>query len=133
MIKFTLQSIEDAARNKPAGYYEEVLAAGVVEGNTITLTRKAYNELHKKFTNPSFKEPELPSTLEMAANFASALAKDMGSGMKRRTEEEAHAILDQHCKPCEFYRDSDKRCSKCGCFLAVKTAWKSQHCPIGKW
>lgn len=69
----------------------------------------------------------------MAVNLVKSAATDLLQGRPRRTEEEAQAILAEHCEPCEFYRASDKRCSKCGCFLAVKTAWKSQHCPVGKW
>lgn len=79
------------------------------------------------------KAQPLPSVPRTAANLAKAVATDIAQGMPRRTEEEAQAILKDFCEPCEFYRDSDHRCSKCGCFLATKTAWKSQHCPVGKW
>jgi hypothetical protein len=37
------------------------------------------------------------------------------------------------CKTCEWYNVSQERCSKCGCFLKVKTYLKAERCPIGKW
>jgi uncharacterized paraquat-inducible protein A len=37
------------------------------------------------------------------------------------------------CRACEFFRASDERCSRCGCYLAVKTYLKAERCPVGKW
>lgn len=37
------------------------------------------------------------------------------------------------CKSCEFFLENTKRCSKCGCFLKIKTAVPAFHCPIDKW
>lgn len=36
------------------------------------------------------------------------------------------------CINCEFLINL-KRCSKCGCFMPVKTQLKKSKCPIGKW
>ena len=78
-------------------------------------------------------DPSLPSVLQMAARLAKATVSQIAGGLQTRTPEEAQALVKKYCEPCENYRASDNRCSKCGCFLATKTAWKSQHCPIGKW
>ena len=51
-----------------------------------------------------------------------------------------HMIYDQAelkkrwdlCKGCEFLTESD-RCTKCGCFMAVKHKISLAKCPIGKW
>ena len=36
------------------------------------------------------------------------------------------------CLGCEFFKDSG-RCSKCGCFMKVKTQFIHASCPVGKW
>lgn len=35
------------------------------------------------------------------------------------------------CQKCEHFDHG--RCSQCGCFLAIKTGWASEKCPIDKW
>jgi len=35
------------------------------------------------------------------------------------------------CKSCEFLENT--KCSKCGCFMEVKTQLAAVECPIGKW
>ena len=37
------------------------------------------------------------------------------------------------CQLCESYRDKDKRCAECGCFMLIKTKLKGVKCPLGKW
>ena len=39
------------------------------------------------------------------------------------------------CKECPSLAASKLglKCSKCGCFISLKIAVKSQYCPIGKW
>lgn len=68
----------------------------------------------------------------MATNLASAVVKDVLTGMPRRTELEVAALMDT-CKACEQFRASDKRCAKCGCYLTLKLWMAGQHCPLGKW
>lgn len=36
------------------------------------------------------------------------------------------------CKLCEFYNKTTTQCSKCGCFMTVKTWISGNTCPIGK-
>jgi hypothetical protein len=74
----------------------------------------------------------LPSKLQMAKNLAVATAAHAKTGFAHVTEEQQQARLDI-CKGCEFYKEDDDRCLKCGCFLKSKSAWKSGKCPIGKW
>lgn len=72
----------------------------------------------------------LPSTLQMAANFAKALASHVASGGQEATPEELRIRL-MICSDCPN-RNVDA-CSICGCFLAKKAAWATQQCPIGRW
>jgi uncharacterized paraquat-inducible protein A len=37
------------------------------------------------------------------------------------------------CRKCEFFKPRTERCSKCGCFMKLKTELEYARCPIGKW
>lgn len=37
------------------------------------------------------------------------------------------------CKSCEFFLKNTSRCSKCGCFMHLKTEIPHAECPIGLW
>lgn len=75
---------------------------------------------------------QMPSRLQQGKNFAAASAAHVAAGMKSRTDQEAAKCMGI-CKACEFFDGVRQRCSKCGCFMKVKTRWQSAHCPVGKW
>jgi len=37
------------------------------------------------------------------------------------------------CKECPHLRKITKTCTKCNCFMPLKTKLKEVSCPIGKW
>ena len=37
------------------------------------------------------------------------------------------------CKDCPFFLRGSKRCSQCGCFMALKTTLELAKCPKGYW
>ena len=37
------------------------------------------------------------------------------------------------CEGCEHFIKITKKCSKCGCFMKLKTRLTDASCPIGKW
>lgn len=37
------------------------------------------------------------------------------------------------CEKCEFFIKITKQCSKCGCFMNLKTRLTDASCPEGKW
>lgn len=37
------------------------------------------------------------------------------------------------CNQCPAFRKYTKRCSKCGCFMTLKTTLEQAKCPIGRW
>lgn len=37
------------------------------------------------------------------------------------------------CQECEFLIKITSQCSKCGCFMKLKTKLENANCPIGKW
>lgn len=123
------QCIQCIANNQNHPSVEDVVHSRrlMIDGVRITNTAQLTGDASLQTNN------ELPSALEMGKNFAKAAITHASTGMKNRTEEEANQLVTEFCEKCPHYRPEDKRCTKCGCFLSIKTAWKSQHCPIGKW
>lgn len=37
------------------------------------------------------------------------------------------------CNTCPAFKKHTQRCSKCGCFMKMKSTLKQAKCPIGKW
>lgn len=85
--------------------------------------------------SPSIEE-SLPSTATMASNlFKSAkdIVKSAVSGQGVGLTEDERIKRMSICNICNYFRHSDQRCSKCGCYMAVKTYFKATKCPVGKW
>lgn len=82
-------------------------------------------------------EPELPPAVDLAKNLGAAVVAETAAmlrGDAKITPEQA-AERFAVCQGCDWFRASDERCAhpSCGCFLRVKTAWRAQRCPVGKW
>ena len=81
-------------------------------------------------------KPPMPSMGAMARNVANSVVQNIQSvaagNALRLTEEQANSRL-SICSTCEFYNQTQSRCTKCGCFMAVKTYLKAEKCPVGKW
>ena len=37
------------------------------------------------------------------------------------------------CNKCPAFRKNLMKCTKCGCFMKLKSTLKQAECPIGKW
>jgi len=37
------------------------------------------------------------------------------------------------CNECPAFRKTLMKCTKCGCFMKLKSTLKQAECPIGKW
>lgn len=81
-------------------------------------------------------EPALPTAGAMAKGLLGT-AKDVVKGIVHNqgvfVSDEVHTERMRICEGCEFFRQSDRRCSKCGCFMQNKTKLKKAYCPIHKW
>lgn len=97
---------------------------------------------------PPRPEPKAVPLLTKAANFASAVAQHVAAGMPQASAELVAARLavcqkgeglspDQiNGEACDHYRASDNTCggaNGCGCYLAEKSKWRDQSCPLGRW
>ena len=80
--------------------------------------------------------PELPSFTDMAKGLLGS-AKDIVDGAIHGegvlVTEDVYINRMNICKGCEFFRQNDSRCSKCGCFMEAKTRFVKTTCPIEKW
>ena len=65
-------------------------------------------------------------------NGSDAKVWDLFNG-SARTQEEISEYRLEICRGCEFYRKRTNQCSKCGCFMKLKTTLEKAKCPIGKW
>jgi hypothetical protein len=81
-------------------------------------------------------QPELPPLKEMAKGFLGSV-KDVLLGAVQGEDivvtEEVYTSRMNICNSCEFFRKTDSRCAKCGCFMEAKTRFKRTFCPIHKW
>jgi hypothetical protein len=57
---------------------------------------------------------------------------DLFNGSARSPEELSEYRL-EICRSCEFYKPKFNKCSKCGCFMKLKTSLLEAKCPIKKW
>ena len=77
-------------------------------------------------------EARLPSTLKMAGNFAKAVGKHIGNGLKKVDISEYQRRLNV-CNDCELRRRTRCTHEECGCFIDKKAWWDSESCPMNKW
>jgi hypothetical protein len=98
--------------------------------------KKRLDETRQKQLRSSNKQISMPSVGQMARNLgrsvvSNAVSVAQGNNL-RLTPEEANRRL-SICKKCEFFEALSQRCSKCGCFMAVKSYLKAEKCPVGRW
>ena len=58
-------------------------------------------------------------------------AGDVAHGRFASPETISHRTMT--CSTCPHLRKSMNQCTKCGCFMKLKTKLSSSTCPIGKW
>jgi len=147
-MKIALAEIKKAIPNRKAGYEEEIMKCGSVEGDHIALSWNDFSRIKKHYAlagqeiNQTQNELEdehkkdSPSIGEMAQTAASSLSRWMRSGVKVVDEPTLESRLNE-CKACEFWNSKGfrgpGRCMKCGCSTWAKLRMATEKCPIGKW
>jgi hypothetical protein len=84
----------------------------------------------------SSNKPNMPNMFQMAGNLvstASNVVRSVADGNSITVESEEANRRKNICNGCEFFNKAQERCSKCGCFMAVKAYIKAASCPVGKW
>jgi hypothetical protein len=84
----------------------------------------------------SSNKKQFPSMPQMAKNLGTDIIKNVksavtGNGLNAGdTEANRRKSI---CDSCEFFSKGQQRCTKCGCYMAVKVYLKASSCPVGKW
>lgn len=81
-------------------------------------------------------EPVLPSVKTITVNAMKSVGSAISSLLKKeplKAESEEATKRLEICRSCEFFIKTSERCSKCGCFMALKTHLRAEKCPVGRW
>jgi hypothetical protein len=84
----------------------------------------------------SSNKTQYPSAMQMARNLGGSVVRNamsVAAGNSLRLDEGAAQSRLNICKGCEFFNQTQERCGKCGCNMAVKTYLRAEKCPLGKW
>lgn len=87
-------------------------------------------------TPPVAPKLALPSLKEMAFSITQAVKDSLVQAATNGyviTNNTKLAKRMNICSECEFLIAESSRCSKCGCYMNVKTRLDASKCPIGKW
>jgi len=77
----------------------------------------------------------MPSLASQAVNAAGALCQEAAAIVKSEppvAPDEAQRRF-AICEQCDCFNPDTARCSKCGCYMRVKTAFRTATCPENKW
>ncbi len=125
--KLYIPDLRASAANRPAGYLDEILAAGRIENDVVLhIDLDVYRALVKKYS----PNRQMPSVATQAKNLIGAASKAILNPKAVSKEERERRLA--ICNACEFLVDG-KRCAKCGCTVNWKSRLEAWHCPIEKW
>jgi len=123
------------------GYVKRCLEVGTLDGSTVRFTPEQWQQVRNEnwqVMNP-YPYP-MPGLGKMAGNAFKAVGRVVRNIFRgeriMRTAEDKNQII-EICKDCEFLRQSNGRCTKCGCTVISDILSKAQlateACPIGRW
>lgn len=58
---------------------------------------------------------------------------DLLNPKKERSSDEIAQERFAICQTCPAFRPRTQTCSKCGCFMKLKTLLAAAYCPVGRW
>ena len=127
MITIPLSKLQSAATVKAPGYFDACVAAGTVVGENLQLSESAFAGLRAQFSPPPLASQIKSAAGTLVAECGVALA---GEAAVNNATKAARLAA---CEACEFFIAADRRCQKCGCWMELKTAFRTATCPEGKW
>jgi hypothetical protein len=77
-----------------------------------------------------------PAVPQMAKNLGNDIiktVKSVASGNGLKSDDAQANSRKAICNSCEFFNKAQDRCTKCGCYMAVKVYLKASNCPVNKW
>jgi len=90
----------------------------------------------REFSGQKISKHSPPPFTQMVQNVGESIVrniKSVATGNPLNVSDEEKNRRLSICNSCEFYIKDQERCSKCGCYMAVKTYLKAENCPVGKW
>jgi hypothetical protein len=94
------------------------------------------NKARKLANSNNPQQQQMPTVKEMASNLGKDVVNNVQSllaGNPLKAEDETAKKRKEICQGCDAYNKAQDRCTKCGCYMAVKAYLKASRCPIGKW
>ena len=145
MNYYNKEVIKLQAQSMKPGFIEEVEKRNTNERQDSYCLTDDDIQFIKKTFDPKYQEMKFPSIPRMIKNAAEAAilegAAILNNDPPASLEEQGRRIL--ICNDCEFFspnipamseeQKQQKRCIKCGCFMAFKSKLRSAHCPVNKW
>jgi hypothetical protein len=123
-IRIPISDVQERAKERPPGYFEDVMLRGHVVGDEVELEEAAYKDLARKYSAPSFLR-RVASAADAGLNWALA-------GFTVVTDEQ-HEVRQVLCRACPHWETGlVDRCTKCGC-ASLKLWLATESCPIEKW
>ena len=121
MIRVTWQQLEERARERPAGYHEDVLRrARDRDSEGFSLALGDIEALRAKWMPPT------PSWVDLIFRFSSATAQWAAAGFPVVSGDVFKARL-RSCRACPWWKRW--RCTQCGC-AGVKLWLATEQCPL---
>lgn len=121
-VRLRVCHIEAAAQDRPAGYLDDVMSAGVRDGEWLEIPDPIYVALVEKYR---------PSSTSLAGQAISASVRWLTAGAQV-TPEALHHDRSAVCAMCPLWDARHQRCMQCGCY-AAKLWLATERCPIGRW
>jgi hypothetical protein len=94
------------------------------------------NNRMKNLASSNKPNNQYPSISQMAKNLGNDVIKTVHSvatGTPLNADDAEANRRKSICNGCEAFDKQQERCTKCGCYMAVKVYLKAANCPIGKW
>ena len=127
MITISLTKLQSAAKVKAQGYYDTCIAAGTVVGDNLQLSEEAFTTLRSQFSTPPISTQVQSAATAVVTECGAALAGEVA------VDDTTKAVRIALCEQCAFFIVNDRRCQKCGCWMEIKTRFRTEKCPESKW
>ena len=127
MITIPLSKLQSAATLKAQGYYDACIAAGTVVSDNLELSETAFAALRAQFSPPPLGQQIKSAAGAVVAECGAALSGEAA------LDDATKAARLSTCEGCDYFIVADRRCQKCGCWMELKTAFRTATCPEGKW
>jgi hypothetical protein len=91
------------------------------------------NQIQKLASSTRSSFPSVPQMAKNLGNDVIKAVQNIAAGNPVISNDSEANRKKSICNSCEFFNSQQDRCTKCGCYVAVKVYLKSSFCPIGKW